>query len=141
MKLRLFSILVFVACVAGSVYAQEPSDIHQHSTTPPNARFEIVQSELAAKWTFRLDRFTGHVAQLVTTKDDGKAWEEMEVTSLPILQSETRPRFEIFTSGLAAKHTFLIDGDTGKTWELATGKRTESDGTEYEINLWQPFEE
>ena len=47
----------FFLLVFGShLQAQEPSDIHQHTVAPSNARFEIVQSELAAKWTFRLDR-------------------------------------------------------------------------------------
>lgn len=139
MKLCFVIVLLLGTCAVTG--AQEPADMHQHSTTPPNARFEIVQSELAARWTFRLDRFTGHVAQLVRTKDDDNAWEEMEVTGLTAQQSETRPRFQIFTSGLAAKHTYLIDGDTGRTWVLVTGKRKQPDGTEYEVSLWQPFQE
>jgi hypothetical protein len=119
----LVSTVVAVAIWASTVTAQQLSDVHQHSTAPPNARFEIVQSLLAAKWTFRLDRFTGHVAQLVRTKEDDNAWEEMEVTGLPTLHAPARPRFQIFTSGLAVKHTFLIDTDIGKTWVVVTRKR------------------
>jgi hypothetical protein len=121
--------------------AQEPSDIHQQTVAPSSARFEIVQSELAAKWTFRLDRFTGHVAQLVHNKDDENAWEEMRVIGIPYIASPTRARFQIFTSGLAARHTFLIDTDTGKTWVIVTNKGKNEDGTEYEVSLWQPFAE
>jgi hypothetical protein len=121
--------------------AQEPSDIHQHTVAPTNARFEIVQSELAAKWTFRLDRFTGHVAQLTHNKDDEDMWEEMRVIGIPYIASPTRARFQIFTSGLAARHTFLIDTDTGKTWVIVTSKGKNEDGTEYDVSLWQPFAE
>lgn len=120
---------------------QSPSDIHQHTAPPVNARFEIVQSELAAKLTFRLDRFTGHIAQLVRTATDENAWEDMQVVGLPPITQATRPRFQIFTSGLAARFTFLFDTDTGKTWVVVAVKRRASDGTEYDVSLWQPFPE
>ena len=125
----------------GATFAQQmPSDVHQHSTTPPNGRFEIVQSELAAKWTFRLDRVTGHVAQLVRTATDEAAWEEMEVVRLiPVQTGATRPRFQIFASGLAAKHTFLIDTDTGVTWRLTHTTGTKADGSTYEDDIWERF--
>ena len=125
----------------GAALAQEPSNIHQYTTAPPNARFEIVQSELAAKWTFRLDRFKGHVAQLVKTKDGDNTWEDMPVIGLASIQSPTRARFELFTSGIAARYTFMIDTDTGKTWVLVSDKKTREDGTEEEVNAWQPFAE
>ena len=125
----------------GAAFAQEmPADVHQHSTIPPTARFEIVQSELAAKWTFRLDRFTGHVAQLVRTTNDDPAWQEMEVVRLiPTQTASARPRFEIFASGLAAKHTFLIDTDTGVTWRLTHIHGTHADGSAYEDDIWDRF--
>jgi hypothetical protein len=116
-----------------------PSDVHQKTSPPPDARFEIVQSQLAAKWTFRLDRFTGHVAQLVVTSDDDTTWEEMPIWGLTQIPSPSRPRFQIFTSGLAARHTFLIDTTTGLTWKLVTSKKKAEDGTEYEVHSWQPF--
>ena len=121
--------------------AQEPSDIHQQTVAPSNARYEIVQSELAAKWTFRLDRFTGHVAQLTHNKDNENVWEEMRIINIPYIATPTRARFQIFTSGLAARHTFLIDTDTGKTWVIVTNKGKNEDGTDYEVSLWQQFAE
>jgi hypothetical protein len=99
----------------------------------------MVQSPLAAKRTFRLDRYSGRIWQLVKTSDDDSTWEEMPVIGLPKGQATGRPHLQIFTSGLAARHTFLIDNDTGKTWVVVTGKRKSKDGTEYEINAWQPF--
>jgi hypothetical protein len=114
---------------------------HQLTTSPPSARYELMQSTLAARWTFRLDRYTGRVWQLARSKDDENVWEEMRVFERPTVQAPTRPRFQLFTSGLAARHTFLLDGDTGKTWLVVTGKRKENDGTETEYNAWQPFAE
>ena len=112
---------------------------HQITTSPPGARYEIVQSTLAAKITFRLDRFNGRVWQLVRTADDDSTWEEMQVQDRSLVPTPNRARFQIFTSGLAVRHTFLIDGDTGKTWLIVTGKRKDKDGTEYDLSLWQPF--
>jgi hypothetical protein len=78
------------------------------------------------------------VWQLVKTKNDDNTWEEMPVVDRPKLSTTPKPRFQLFTSGLAARYTFLIDADTGKTWTVVTGKRKNSDGSEYEIYLWEP---
>jgi hypothetical protein len=107
-------VVIFV--LSNVLQARQPSDVHQQTTPPSGARFEILQSELAAKWTFRLDRYTGRVAQLVRTQEDDNTWEEMRVIGLPTVTSPSRARFQLFASGLAARYMFLIDTDTGKTW-------------------------
>ena len=63
------------------------------------------------------------------------------VIGLSKAQSVAKPHFQIFTSGLAARHTFLIDNDTGKTWLVVSSKRKGKDEVEYEMNVWQPFAE
>lgn len=131
--------LLIIALPAMAAAQDYPSDIHQSSATPSNARYEIVQSQLAAKWTFRLDRFTGRVALYVSTEDDRAAWEEMPVEGLPAAAPPLHPRYQIFTSGLAAKHTLLINTDTGASWRLITTVFTTEDGQEKEIRTWAPF--
>lgn len=54
-------------------------------------------------------------------------------------QGQLRPHFQIFTSGIALRKTFLIDTDTGVTWMLVTGKQKLADGTEGEYRAWEPF--
>ena len=129
----IMAIVVFVVCgSANTAFGQSNvSDVHQTTTTPSNARFEIVQSQLAARWTFRLDRYTGRVHQLVSTEDEGSAWQRMLVAGIADIAEPNRPR-SIFTSGLAVRHTFLMDTDTGQTWVL---------GTVGEITGWWPFEQ
>jgi hypothetical protein len=56
-----------------------------------------------------------------------------------LTQASSRARYQLFTSGLAARHTFLIDTETGRTWVVVTAKRKAQDGSEYEVNSWQPF--
>jgi len=111
-------------------FAQSTSPSYK-TETPNNSRFEIIQSSLAARWTFKLDKFTGKIWQYVRTKDDENIWEEMYVLPKPI--SSTRPKFQIYTSGLAARFTLLIDNDNGKTWVLTTSK--DKDGNE--LTYWQ----
>jgi hypothetical protein len=138
MRYAIFT-LAFIA-FSGGAFAQEPATPSHQQTSPlPNSRFEVIQSPLAAKWTFRLDRYSGRIWQLVRTKDGDNMWEEMPVIGRPNLTTGPKPRFQMFTSGLAARHTFLIDADTGKTWLLTTTKRKDSDGIEHEINHWGPF--
>lgn len=142
MKRTLCTLTIAFFVCAGFAQADDfPPPPHQHTSLPTAARFEILQSSIAAKWTFRLDRYSGHVWQLVKTNDDDNTWEEMPIIGLPKGKTSAKPRFQIFTSGLAARHTFLIDNDTGKTWLVVTSKRKNKDGTEYELNIWQPFAE
>ena len=140
MKKRLIASLLGLSCLLAS--AQDyPSPPAQQTSSNPGARYEVLQSPLAAKWTFRLDRYAGRVWQLVRTKDNDSTWEEMPVYEVNKIATPNRLRFQLFTSGLAARHTFLVDTDSGKTWALVTGKRTNRDGTEYEVVGWQPFAE
>ncbi len=113
--MRLF---LLVSCaLANTAFAQLDVATHQTTTLPSDARYEIVQSQLAAKYTFRLDRYTGKVHQLVKTENDDFAWEAMLVEGHDALYPK-RPRFVIFSSGIAARFTFLMDSDTGQTWVL-----------------------
>jgi hypothetical protein len=138
MKGIFLSVIIFVG-LSCWVNAQVVTLPHQQTTPPPNARYEIVQSQLAARWTFRLDRFSGRVAMLVKKNDDNNTWVDMEVIDLPAIPTLSRPRFQIFTSGLAARHTFLLDTATGQTWLLVSVSRKSPGGIEYEDNVWQPF--
>ena len=138
MKRVLLKTALFACCIPA--IAADIAPLHQQTSPVAGARFEMLQSTLVARLTFRLDRFAGRVWQLVRTKDDDNVWEETPVVDLKI-QPSGRARFQLFTSGLAARHTFLLDGDTGKTWQVVTAKRKRSDGTEYEYQTWQPFAE
>lgn len=127
-----------LACFGAS--AQDyPAPAHQQTSPAPGARFEVLQSPRAAKWTFRLDRFTGRVWMLVVTASEDLAWEEMQVRDALKVQTPNRPRFQLFSSGIAARHTFLVDADTGKTWVVVSGTRKGKDGSDIEYFGWQLF--
>ena len=96
----------------------EETNRHQFSNAPDTSRFEIIQSELAAKITLKIDKYTGRVYQLVQgTK--GLSW--------PLIASEKHPddkilekvNYQVFTSDLAVRMTYLINVNTGASWQLA----------------------
>ena len=79
--------LIFVGLTSTASAESHTSDIHQSTTPPLDARYEVVQSQLAAKWTFRLDRYKGRISQLVRTQDEELTWETMVVQGLPHVYS------------------------------------------------------
>ncbi len=138
MKTSVIAAVLWIAIVGasqGAAHAQVQTSPHAMTTISNNARYEIVQSQLAAKWTFRLDRTCGSVWQLVRTAEDENAWESTSVVGLDQCKSDKIARFMIFSSGLAAKHTFLMDTSTGQTWTLTT--LTGRGGSE--TTAWVPF--
>lgn len=132
-------LIAIVITSMSSLYTDAWSDeiaVCSKTIAPDSSRYEIVQSNLAAVFTFRLDKYTGEVKQLVRTTGDGTAWQRMEVFQLPKTSGSPKVRYQIFTSGLAARHTFLLNIDTGFTWIL-TSHEDENKGKDYS---WSPFE-
>ena len=134
---------VFALLLAAPVRAQLPTlpggTSHETAAPEGGGHFEIIQAQTAAKWTFRLDRLTGHVWILVQNKEGNYVWQVTKVDGLPA--DANRPvngPYQIFLSGLSAKFSFLIDTFSGKTWSLTT--ITDKDGKEADY-MWKPFAE
>lgn len=106
------------------------------STIPLSARYEIVASPIASRWTFRLDRVCGHVALLVTTVYGGNAWQDMPVLGLPPCRADGMVHYQLFSSSIAAKWTYLMNVDSGKAWQL-TGI-TNAKGEK--VDMWEELE-
>ena len=143
MPFNVFPLICLVAMAAWPLFpasAQLPQmpqfGPHHETASAEGARYEIIQAQTAAKWTFRLDRFTGQVWILVSNSDGTYAWQVTKVIDPPDAKSSTKPRFQLFLSGIAAKFSFLIDMDGGKTWFLFTA--TDNAGKEVDYN-WKPF--
>jgi len=127
MKPRIFNTLqgiilfsVILAPLRAQFYTTDVP-IHNSSSVPASARFEIVQSQRAEKWTFCLDRYVGEVWMLVT-HESGFAWEKMAVKGHDASSAATgRPHFQLFLSGLTQDVlNFLVDTDSGEAWILKT---------------------
>ena len=107
-------LLFFALFIASLCYSQEKKAV---STQMNNARFEVIQSPIARKYTFFLDKVEGKVYQLVQTRKGGDAWEEMTIYPKDNL-TYTEPTYQIFIGGFAAADMFLINTKTGRTWVL-----------------------
>lgn len=138
LKLALCALFLASPPIAISQETQEQHQERAEQTEPsPSSRFRIIQSDLAARLTFRLDRYTGMVSQIVKDANGNNSWESMPISPAPIVKTPDHPRFQIFTSGIAARFTFLIDNDTGKTWQFVKVTSKAADGTESESNSWE----
>jgi hypothetical protein len=114
--------LCSLALMVPSLAAAQGTLIHKHeaTTAPLEARYEIVQSSVALKVTLRLDRQNGVVDQLVSRPDSTIGWEPLVRRSHrdPDTRLAQRANYQIFTSGLGIRYTFLINVNTGATWQL-----------------------
>ncbi len=116
--MKYLALAILSLLYVGQTLAEE-TNRHQFSSVPNTSRFEIVQSELAARITLKIDKYTGKVYQLVKG-DKGLSW------SLLISEKHTKDKvtenkvnYQVFTSGLAVRMTYLINVNTGASWQLS----------------------
>ena len=119
--------------LAWTAMGQNPQSVQpRQSTTPPvDARFEIFQSELTHVGTLRLDRVTGNIDQLVSGKSGAWVWAKMRVLPHPKAVNTMKPHYEIFVTDSPAQAVFLMDTESGATWQLSIQEST---------SVWQPIE-
>ena len=126
--MRRILLLVCVICPAYSANAQAQRVVEPNQATaaPPESRYEIIQSSIAARVTVRLDRFTGQASVLQSRRDSTTGWDD--IPRLPTTEADARvpcrANYQIFTSGLALRFTFLINVNTGATWQLTEDSKT-----------------
>ena len=128
-KILVISILIYKSICIFSQDEEYPSYVS--TTIPSNSRFEIIQSSLSAKFTFKVDKFTGDTYQLVIDNQNILSWNKIYryKHELDIITNENKVNYQLFSSGIAGKHTFLINVDTGATWLFVV----DNNG----VNLWQ----
>lgn len=104
-------------------------------SSPVGSRFEIVQSPLLARLTFKLDRFNGRVWQLVVDSSNGTSWQSMAVLPPPsVAATASTPRFQLFLSGMVARDSLLLDTMTGAVWRV-----TENTEGKHHYFIWAPI--
>jgi hypothetical protein len=109
--------------------ARGQSEFVQHQSTgvPSSSRYEIVQSSLVVRFTFRVDRYLGAVDQLVMTEDSALTWQPMVRHRHPNGEPRraSQVNYQLFLSGIAVRHTYLMNLNNGATWQLVMAADSE----------------
>jgi len=121
MKRILFISVLILLAIEG--WSQETYH-SQFSSSPETSRFQIVQSEMGARYTFNIDKYTGSVFLLVKSKS-GLTWQIIESEDQDYDKKiPDQVNYQLFTSGLGVRYTFLINVNTGITWQLTEDSKT-----------------
>jgi hypothetical protein len=117
--------LVLIGCVCAIVfgavaYAQLPKQEPVATSPPAFAVYELIQNSRARKETYLLNRYTGDSWQLVETTRR-YAWQKIskEVHNEDAVPKDwAEPVYQVSTSGLTVKGTYMVNVITGATWLL-----------------------
>jgi len=90
-------------------------------------RYQIIQSSIAARGTYKVDTYKGNVYQLVVDRNNNETWELLSRIghSNNDIQIEGQRNYELFLSTIAMRFTYLINVNTGATWQLVQDPKTE----------------
>ena len=112
---RIFFILMLVS-LAHQGWTQETNH-NQFSSAPNTARYEIVQSELGARITLKIDKYLG-IVYLLVERDTRLFWQVMHIQNKDAATLD-KVNYQIFTSGIGIRFSFLLNVNTGATWQLS----------------------
>lgn len=118
-------LLMFTFLLMG-IYAFGQNNRNAVKTSVTGGRFEIVQSEMARKYSFKLDKKTGKIYMMVKDYKDDISWEEMRIIGLLPNKYTSDINYQLFLGGLVVADIFLIDIHSGQTWQLVQDSKDES---------------
>ena len=95
----------------------------QMTSVPNNTPYSIIQSEISANMTFRLNKYTGEVLRMLDG-NKGPYWLQVrrEKHSKDI-QKKGTVNYQIFTSGLNTQMIYLLNVNTGITWYISENSK------------------
>lgn len=107
--------------LTSTVFGQTTSS--NQATSLCGGQWEFFMSEIAVKLTFKIDKFSGEVYQLVELKNKALAWQLVtkQGSSLDI-KKDMAINYQLFSSGIGIRHTYLINTNSGLTWQLVNDK-------------------
>ena len=120
-KMKKIGLIICITLLTLSVFGQQSGS--NQTTSLCGGRWELFMSEIAAKISFKIDKYSGDVFNLVQQKNGALTWQlvKKEYSSKGIRIPDTI-NYQLFSSSLAIRYTFLINTNTGFTWQLVTDK-------------------
>ena len=114
-------IICFIA-LTSSVFGQQ-SGANQ-TTSLCGGRWEFFMSEIAVRVSLKIDKFTGEVFQLVQRANGTLTWEVIaKENNSKDIKKQDSINYQLFSSGLGIRHTYLLNTNTGLTWQLVESKK------------------
>jgi hypothetical protein len=97
---------------------------HAQITAVPNdSQYCIIQSEISASMTFRLNKYTGEVLRMLDG-NRGPFWQQVRREKhLKDIQKKGSVNYQLFTSGLNTQMIYLLNINTGATWHLSENSK------------------
>lgn len=127
---RITTAIVIALSLCNPLYAQglDEHNLRDHEATllPTDARYAFVQSHIAVSGTYKLDRYTGDVYQLIEKSDGNLAWDKLFRLAHPDDkgQKEGVANYQLFLSGIQMRLTFLMNVRSGAMWEILEDPKT-----------------
>jgi hypothetical protein len=123
--------MLLILCFGSTVFSQVHSSERRQVDTVSklfyqSPRYMIVQSTLATKATFKLDTYTGNVYQLEVDTAGKNIWallRRLTGTTIDTIYPNAN-NYNLFVSMLAIRYTYLINVNTGATWQWAVDPKT-----------------
>jgi hypothetical protein len=114
----------FVVCfliISISTYSQQNGS--NQTTSLNGGRWEFFMSDVAVRYTFKIDKFTGDVFQYVKREDETYTWQIVEkYRNVNDIVKENVINYQLFSSGQGIRYTFLLNTNSGLTWKLVSTK-------------------
>lgn len=121
-KIKASLLTLTIVCLLGFASVVWASS-NEMTTAAPDAQYELVQSNLSAKLTLRVNKYVGSVSQLMEGPGGVLFWRP--VGRSPHKQDNKvypgKANYQFFTSGLSVKYSYLMNVNTGATWVLTQG--------------------
>ena len=115
--------LIIVFLLLSSALFSREMGLNQNTEVPDTSRFSIIQSTLSADMTFKLDKYTGSVSRMLEG-NKGTFWLKIKREKhADDIKTKNSVNYQIFTSGLSAQMVYLLNVNTGLTWELSENSK------------------
>lgn len=116
MNMKKIYFIILMALLFLSVKAQNNST--SVSTSQIGGRWEIIQSNIARRYFFKLDKYTGDVYQYVKRQDGKNKWQQLSVIGNALGYLNEEITYQLFMGGIAVSDCLLLNIKTGETYKL-----------------------
>lgn len=110
------SVLLLMFCMM-TLMLNAQKNCSSVKTSIEGGRWEIIQSEIARRDTYKLDKYKGDVYQLVKKDNGENTWQKLTRLGDYLDKiEEGKINFQMFLGGISVQDQFLINIHTGDTW-------------------------